>query len=83
MNVGDTVTIKIDNHYEKFVILALQTSKKRGVLHLPAEINQMMAINVNSSNVSSNKYYYLNATVKNGTDLNEVANKVRKECFKK
>lgn len=83
MNVGDTVTIKIDNHYEKFVISGIIDKQEAQLFStLPTEINQMMAINVNSSSVSSNKYYYLNATVKNGTDLNEVANKIEKTVLK-
>ena len=83
MNVGDTVTIKIDNHYEKFVISGIIDKQEAQLFStLPTEINQMMAINVNSSSVSSNKYYYLNATVKNGTDLNEVANKIEKNVLK-
>ena len=83
MNVGDTVTIKIDNHYEKFVISGIIDKQEAQLFStLPTEINQMMAINVNSSSVSSNKYYYLNATVKNGTDLNEVANKIVKTVLK-
>lgn len=83
MNVGDTVTIKIDNHYEKFVISGIIDKQEAQLFStLPTEINQMMAINVKSSSVSSNKYYYLNATVKNGTDLNEVANKIEKTVLK-
>ena len=83
MNVGDTVTIKIDNHYEKFVISGIIDKQEAQLFStLPTEINQMMAINVKSSSVSSNKYYYLNATVKNGTDLNEVANKIEKNVLK-
>ena len=83
MNVGDTVTIKIDNHYEKFVISGIIDKQEAQLFStLPTEINQMMAINVKSSSVSSNKYYYLNATVKNGTDLNEVANKIVKTVLK-
>lgn len=83
MNVGDTVTIKIDNHYEEFVISGIIDKQEAQLFStLPTEINQMMAINVNSSSVSSNKYYYLNATVKNGTDLNEVANKIEKTVLK-
>lgn len=83
MNVGDTVTIKIDNHYEKFVISGIIDKQEAQLFStLPTEINQMMAININSSSVSSNKYYYLNATVKNGTDLNEVANKIEKTVLK-
>lgn len=83
MNVGDTVTIKIDNHYEKFVISGIIDKQDAQLFStLPTEINQMMAINVKSSSVSSNKYYYLNATVKNGTDLNEVANKIEKTVLK-
>ena len=83
MNVGDTVTIKIDNHYEKFVISGIIDKQEAQLFStLPTEINQMMSINVNSSSVSSNKYYYLNATVKNGTDLNEVANKIEKTVLK-
>ena len=83
MNVGDTVTIKIDNHYEKFVISGIIDKQEAQLFStLPTEINQMMAINVNSSSVSSNKYYYLNATVKNGTDLNEVAKKIEKTVLK-
>ena len=68
MNVGDTVII------DKQEAQLFST--------LPTEINQMMAINVKSSSVSSNKFYYLNATVKNGTDLNEVANKIEKTVLK-
>lgn len=83
MNVGDTVTIKIDNHYEKFVISGIIDKQEAQLFStLPTEINQMMAINVKSSSVSSNKYYYLNATVKNGTDLNEVAKKIEKTVLK-
>lgn len=83
MNVGDTVTIKIDNHYVKFVISGIIDKQEAQLFStLPTEINQMMAINVKSSSVSSNKYYYLNATVKNGTDLNEVANKIEKNVLK-
>lgn len=83
MNVGDTVTIKIDNHYEKFVISGIIDKQEAQLFStLPTEINQMMAINTNSSSVSSNKYYYLNATVKNGTDLNEAANKIEKTVLK-
>ena len=83
MNVGDTVTIKIDNHYEKFVISGIIDKQEAQLFStLPTEINQMMAINVKSSSVSSNKYYYLNATVKNGTDLNEVAKKIEKNVLK-
>ena len=83
MNVGDTVTIKIDNHYVKFVISGIIDKQEAQLFStLPTEINQMMAINVKSSSVSSNKYYYLNATVKNGTDLNEVANKIEKTVLK-
>jgi len=83
MNVGDTVTIKIDNHYEEFVISGIIDKQEAQLFStLPTEINQMMAINVKSSSVSSNKYYYLNATVKNGTDLNEVANKIEKTVLK-
>ncbi|MFC2797114.1 MAG: ABC transporter permease, partial [Streptococcus sp.] len=83
MNVGDTVTIKIDNHYEKFVISGIIDKQEAQLFStLPTEINQMMAINVKSSSVSSNKFYYLNATVKNGTDLNEVANKIEKTVLK-
>lgn len=83
MNVGDTVTIKIDNHYEKFVISGIIDKQEAQLFStLPTEINQMMVINVKSSSVSSNKYYYLNATVKNGTDLNEVANKIEKTVLK-
>ena len=83
MNVGDTVTIKIDNHNVKFVISGIIDKQVAQLFStLPTEINQMMAINVKSSSVSSNKYYYLNATVKNGTDLNEVANKIEKTVLK-
>lgn len=83
MNVGDTVTIKIDNHYEKFVISGIIDKQEAQLFStLPTEINQMMAINVKSSSVSSNKFYYLNATVKNGTDLNEVAKKIEKTVLK-
>lgn len=83
MNVGDTVTIKIDNHYVKFVISGIIDKQEAQLFStLPTEINQMMAINVKSSSVLSNKYYYLNATVKNGTDLNEVANKIEKTVLK-
>ena len=66
MNVGDTVTIKIDNHYEKFVISGIIDKQEAQLFStLPTEINQMMAINV-----------------KNGTDLNEVANKIEKTVLK-
>lgn len=83
MNVGDTVTIKIDNHDEKFVISGIIDKQEAQLFStLPTEINQMMAINVKSSSVSSNKYYYLNATVKNGTDLNEAANRIEKIVLK-
>ncbi|WP_373102029.1 ABC transporter permease [Streptococcus parasanguinis] len=83
MNVGDTVTIKIDNHYVKFVISGIIDKQEAQLFStLPTEINQMMAININSSSVSSNKYYYLNATVKNGTDLNEAANRIEKIVLK-
>lgn len=83
MNVGDTVTIKIDNHYVKFVISGIINKQEAQLFStLPTEINQMMAININSSSVSSNKYYYLNATVKNGTDLNEAANRIEKIVLK-
>ena len=83
MNVGDTVTIKIDNHYEKFVISGIIDKQEAQLFStLPTEINQMMAINVKSSSVSSNKFYYLNATVKNGTDLNEAANRIEKIVLK-
>ena len=83
MNVGDMVTIKIDNHNVKFVISGIIDKQVAQLFStLPTEINQMMAINVKSSSVSSNKYYYLNATVKNGTDLNEVANKIEKTVLK-
>ena len=47
MNVGDTVTIKIDNHYEKFVISGIIDKQEAQLFStLPTEINQMMAINV-------------------------------------
>lgn len=83
MKVGDTVTIKIDNHYVKFVISGIIDKQEAQLFStLPTEINQMMAININSSSVSSNKYYYLNATVKNGTDLNEAANRIEKIVLK-
>lgn len=83
MNVGDTVTIKIDNHYVKFVISGIIDKQEAQLFStLPTEINQMMAININSSSVSSNKFYYLNATVKNGTDLNEAANRIEKIVLK-
>lgn len=83
MNVGDTVTIKIDNHYVKFVISGIIDKQEAQLFStLPTEMNQMMAININSSSVSSNKYYYLNATVKNGTDLNEAANRIEKIVLK-
>ncbi len=83
MNVGDTVTIRIDNHYVKFVISGIIDKQEAQLFStLPTEINQMMAININSSSVSSNKYYYLNATVKNGTDLNEAANRIEKIVLK-
>lgn len=83
MNVGDTVTIKIDNHNVKFVISGIIDKQVAQLFStLPTEINQMMAINVKSSSVSSNKYYYLNATVKNGTDLNEAANRIEKIVLK-
>ena len=56
MNVGDTVTIKIDNHYVKFVISGIIDKQEAQLFStLPTEINQMMAININSSSVSSNK----------------------------
>ena len=83
MNVGDTVTIKIDNHYVKFVISGIIDKQEAQLFStLPTEINQMMAININSSSVSSNKYYYMTATVKNGTDLNEAANRIEKIVLK-
>ena len=56
MNVGDTVTIKIDNHYEKFVISGIIDKQEAQLFStLPTEINQMMAINVKSSSVSKNE----------------------------
>ena len=83
MSVGDTVTIKIDNHYVKFVISGIIDKQEAQLFSTsPTEINQMMAININSSSISSNKYYYLNATVKNGTDLNEAANRIEKIVLK-
>ncbi len=83
MNVGDTVTIKIDNHYEKFVISGIIDKQEAQLFStLPTEINQMMAINVKSSSVSSNKYYYLNATVKMESWFKWSSKQDRKDCFK-
>lgn len=39
------VTIKIDNHYEEFVISGIIDKQEAQVFSLTTEINQMMAIN--------------------------------------
>ncbi len=73
---------KIDNHYEKFVISGIIDKQKRSYYYLANRNKSNDGNKCKSSSVSSNKYYYLNATV-NGTDLNEVAKKIEKKCFRK